>query len=86
MHSPVTSNFVNVDIRSLGISVTSGDKLAIGLRHEGTGAYTWYRSGGNVWPDDDMYAGGYAYSIDIPGPDWFIDGPNDYGFQTYVNP
>ncbi len=83
--SPLTDDFISLDLSSLGISAPAGDRLLIALRHEGTGAYAWYHSGGTVWPDDDMYAGGYGYGRDISDSYWAIYGPTDYGFQTYIN-
>ncbi len=75
-------NFVSVDLSGLGIVVTPGEVLAVGLSYptSGTGGYSWWNNFTPGYQGGDMYqatqVAGWAYNR-FAG--------FDAGFRTYVD-
>jgi hypothetical protein len=77
------SNWLAVDLTSFGISVSSGDVLAIVLATDNPslfieGLYAWHGDSGNP------YSGGNLFWTTNASPDWTAVSDADLGFRTFV--
>ena len=81
--SPITDEFVSVDLSPFSIFVTPSDVLAIVLRYFDSGSYVWLDQ---IEDLGDTYANGAGYARRF-SPTWGrLQPESDFGFQTTVVP
>lgn len=81
--SPITDEFVNIDLSPFSIFVTPSDVLAIVLRYFDSGSYVWLDQ---VEGLGNTYANGAGYGRRF-SPTWGrLQPETDFGFQTSVVP
>jgi len=84
------SSQMAIDIRSMGIQVHTGDKLAITARSPGSedspvGPYFWTGASGDYTGQDGYIPGQRAYIDTDVSPAWQASFVDDMGFQIYLS-